>query len=402
MIVCQIKIKSYICTLFILITMLEIIQQCFREHFGADGKLYAAPGRINLIGEHTDYNLGFVLPGAIDKSFYMAAAPNGTQVCNIFSTHFNAMVSFGTDETNLPDALWSRYVFGEIKELQALGCKVGGFDAVVASDIPIGAGISSSAAFTSVTGTALNDLFNLGLSKMELAKAGQMCEHHYVGVRCGIMDQFASLHGEDKKLIRLDCRSLEYKMVPFAPAGLALVLLDTLVKHSLASSEYNVRRAECEAGVAHLQKSYPHVESLRDVTMEMLEAHRSQLSPVVYNRCSFVVEENQRLLDACDALERGDYVSVGHYMLGSHQGLSKKYEVSCPELDLIQEVAQKHAGVLGARMMGGGFGGCTLNLVQEDALDDFVAICCARYNKKFWKELRPIDVAIGAGARIIL
>ncbi|MCL2727459.1 MAG: galactokinase [Bacteroidales bacterium] len=381
--------------------MLEIIRQCFKQHFTANGKLYAAPGRINLIGEHTDYNLGFVLPGAIDKSFYMMVAPNGTQVCNVFSPHFNAMVSFNVDDTDIPEAQWSRYVYGEVKELQALGCKIGGFDAVVASDIPIGAGISSSAAFTTVTGVALNDLFDLGLNRMQLAKAGQMCEHHYVGVRCGIMDQFASLHGEEGKLIRLDCRSLEYQLVPFSPQGLKIVLLDTLVKHSLASSEYNLRRADCEAGVAHLKQSYPHIESLRDVTMEMLEAHRSEVTPVVYNRCSFVIEENQRLLDACAALEQGDYKSVGLYMYGSHHGLSKKYEVSCPELDLIQEVAQKHDGVLGARMMGGGFGGCTINLVQEEAVEDFILACKERYNKKLWKELRPIEVAIGSGARII-
>ena len=382
--------------------MIESLKHCFKRHFPSEGKLYVAPGRVNLIGEHTDYNNGFVLPGAIDKSFYMMAAPSGSKTCTVYSIDFDAMVSFDLDNTEAPEIVWGKYLFGEVKELQALHRPIGGFNAVIASDIPIGAGISSSAAFTSVTGTALNDIFSLGLSKIELAKAGQMCEHHYVGVRCGIMDQFVSLHGAEGKVIRLDCKSLEYEYVPFTPKGLSIVLLDTQVKHSLASSEYNIRRSECEAGVAHLQKSYPHVESLRDVTMEMLEAPRSQLPPVVYNRCSFVVEENQRLLDACDALERGDYVSVGHYMLGSHQGLSKKYEVSCPELDLIQEVAQKHEGVLGARMMGGGFGGCTLNLVQEDALDDFVATCCARYNKKFWKELRPIDVAIGAGARIIL
>ncbi|MCL1973736.1 MAG: galactokinase [Bacteroidetes bacterium] len=382
--------------------MIEIIRQCFREHFAGDGILYAAPGRVNLIGEHTDYNLGFVLPGAIDKSFYMVIAPNGTQLCNLFSIHFDAMVSFSIDETALPEALWSRYVFGEIKELQALGCKVGGFNAVVASDIPIGAGISSSAAFTSVTGIALNDLFDLKLSKMELAKAGQMCEHHYVGVRCGIMDQFASLHGREATLMRLDCRSLDYEYIPFAPDGLSLLLLDTQVKHSLASSEYNLRRADCEAGVAQLRQRYPSIESLRDVSLEVLEAHRSELSPVVYNRCSFVVEENERLLRACRALEEGDYALCGAQMYGSHEGLSKKYEVSCPELDYLQGIAQNYPGMLGARMMGGGFGGCTINLLQEDAVDEFIEFCGNSFSKKFWKELRPIKVRIGKGAGIIV
>ena len=379
--------------------MIDNIKLCFKQHFSGEGKLYAAPGRVNLIGEHTDYNNGFVMPGAIDKSFYMMAAPNGTQMCNVFAIDFNEMASFNVNATTFTDPAWCRYVFGEVKELQQLGKEIGGFDAVVASDIPVGAGISSSAAFTSVTGTALNDLFGLGLTRMELAKAGQMCEHHYVGVRCGIMDQFASLFGSEGKIIRLDCRSLEYEYVPFSPSGLTFILLDTQVKHSLASSEYNVRRSECEAGVAHLQKSYPQVESLRDVTIEMLEAHRIELSPVVYNRCSFVVEENNRVLDTCIALEKGDYERVGQLMYGSHEGLSKKYQVSCPELDLLQEVAFHFDGVLGARMMGGGFGGCTINLLKEDVVDDFIAVCNESYNKKFWKEFRVIQVNIGSGAR---
>jgi galactokinase len=382
--------------------MLENMMQCFKRHFATDGRLYAAPGRINLIGEHTDYNLGFVMPGAIDKSFYMAAASNGTKMCHIYSISFDEMVSFDVDETTLPQAVWARYVFGEVKELLKLDRKIEGFDAVVVSDIPIGAGISSSAAFTSVTGTALNDLFQLGLSRMELAKAGQMCEHHYAGVRCGIMDQFASLYGAEDKLMRLDCRSLEHKYEPFSPVGLSIVLLDTQVKHSLASSEYNVRRAECEAGVAHLQKSYPAVESLRDVTIEMLQAHRSELAPVVYQRCSYVVEENNRVMEVCAALERGDYAEMGLRMFASHQGLSKKYEVSCPELDFLQQIAQNYNGILGARMMGGGFGGCTINLIKKEAVEEFISECSERYNKKFWRELRPIEVAIGPGARRIV
>ena len=379
--------------------MLEIIKQCYKQHFSTDGKLYVAPGRINMIGEHTDYNSGFVLPGAIDKLFYMMAAPNGTSTCQIYSISFDAMVSFEVNQSIPVEVPWAKYLFGTVKELLLLNPNIGGFDAVITSDIPIGAGISSSAAFTCATGTALNDMFHLGLSRMELAKAGQLCEHHYAGVRCGIMDQFVSLHGVEGQLIRLDCKTLDFKYVPFSPDGLNIVLLDTQVKHSLASSEYNVRRAECEEGVAHLKKSYPEVNSLRDVSLEMLEAHRSQLSPVVYNRCSFVVEENQRLLDACAALERGDYTSLGHRMYESHQGLRYKYEVSCTELNLLQETAQHFNGVLGSRMMGGGFGGCTINLVQEEVVEDFIAACSERFNKKFWKELRPIEVRIGQGAR---
>ena len=382
-------------------TILDDIKHCFTHRFSTDGRLYIAPGRINLIGEHTDYNSGLVLSGAINKSFYMMAAPNGTERCQIYSMIFNTLVTFDIDDSSLPEAMWVRYIFGMIKELQRLNRKVEGFDAVVFSDIPIGAGISSSAAFTSVTGVAVNDLFHLGLSRLEIAQAGQMCEHHYAGVRCGIIDQFASLFGEKGKLIKLDCRSLEFTYVPFAPSELSLVLLDTQVKHSLGSSAYNLRRAECEEGVAIIKKSYPAVESLRDVTLQILEAHRSELSPVLFNRCSYVVEENIRVSEACAALEKGDYVGLGLRMFDSHDGLKNKYDVSCPELNLLQDVARQCEGVLGAKMMGGGFGGCTINLVKEEAVEDFIMVCSERFNKKFWKELLPIEVNIGTGARVI-
>lgn len=381
--------------------MIDNIRQCFWQRYGVEGKLYAAPGRVNLIGEHTDYNNGFVLPGAINKSFYMIAVPNGTHKCNIYAMDFKESVSFDVGDTVAPETLWGRYVFGEIKELQRLGKKIEGFDAVVSSDIPIGAGISSSAAFISVICIALNDLFQLGLSRMEMVQAGQMCGHHDVGVRCGTMDQFASLFGAEKKLILLDCKTLEYKYVPFTPSELSIILLDTQVKHSLASSKYNARRAECEAGVAKLQERYPHVTSLRDVSIEMLQAHRSELSPAVYNRCSFVVEENNRVLDTCIALTQGDDERLGLNMHASHHGLSKKYEVSCAELDFLQDVAHRFDGVVGARMMGGGLGGCTINLVRDEAVEDFISESSVRYNKKFWKEFRVIEVNIGSGARML-
>ena len=381
--------------------MKDKIKHSFQQYFSKKGKLFAAPGRINLIGEHTDYNNGFVLPGAIDKSFYLMISPNGNLICNVYALDFNEFISFSVQDTTLPELGWAKYLFGVVKELQQLGKEIGGFDAVVASEIPVGAGISSSAAFTSVTGTAINDLFHLGLSQTELAKVGQMCEHHYVGVRCGIMDQFVSLFGAEGKLIRLDCKSLDYQYVPFKPLGFSIILLDTQVKHSLASSEYNARRAECESGVAQLKKSYPHIESLRDVTLDMLNTHRSEFSPVVYNRCSFVVEENIRVMETCASLELGDYEKVGHLMNESHQGLNKKYEVSCAELNLLQEVALRFDGVLGSRMMGGGFGGCTINLLKEEVVDDFVLECSERFNKKFWKEIRVIEVAIGSGARAL-
>lgn len=259
--------------------------------------------------------------------------------------------------------------------------------------------MSSSAALESVFGTALNTIFKLGFDKRELAKIGQMTEHNYVGVRCGIMDQFASLFGEAGKVIRLDCRSLEYELFPFAPEGIRLVLIDTMVKHSLASSEYNVRRAQCEAGVSLIAKYKEGVELLRDVTLEDLEAHKGEMDPEVYRRCHFVISENQRLLDGCEALSRGDYALFGQKMFSSHEGLSKEYGVSCEELDFIVEIARSVEGVLGARMMGGGFGGCVLAMVKHENHDEYVAKVREAYQKRFGKDPRVIDVVISDGAR---
>jgi galactokinase len=375
------------------------IRSLFREKFGTGGRLYASPGRVNLIGEHTDYNLGFVLPGAIDKAIYMEIKPNGGRRCRLFSADYNEPFEFEPGSPELPDRQWARYIFGVVGEIGKLGKTVEGFDCVFGGDVPLGAGLSSSAALESVTGFALNDLFGLGLSRGELARAGQMSEHNYVGVRCGIMDQFASLFGEKGKLIRLDCRSLEYKMIPFDPVGYKVLLLDTQVKHSLASSAYNERREQCEAGVAVVARHVPGVESLRDVTFEQLETYRSEMTPVVYRRCHYVLSENRRLLEACEALERDDYATFGQNMFGSHDGLSKEYEVSCPELDFLVDRFRGTDGVLGARMMGGGFGGCTINILREPVYGALVEDVAAAYHKKFGIAPRVIDVKIGDGAR---
>lgn len=377
------------------------IRTKFEQLFGQPGSLYASPGRVNLIGEHTDYNLGFVLPGAIDKAIYMEIKPNGGGICHLYSVDYKESIDFGINDTEKPVRQWARYIFGVVKEMQKRGKNPGGFDCIFGGDVPLGAGLSSSAALESVTGFALNDVFGLGFDRMELAKIGQMTEHNYVGVRCGIMDQFASLFGEKGKLIQLDCRSLEYKLVPFNPVGYRVLLLDTQVKHSLASSEYNVRREQCEAGVAIIAKHVPGVESLRDVTLEMLETYKREMTEVVYRRCHYVVTENQRLLDACDALERGDYETFGQKMFGSHEGLSKEYEVSCPELDFLAEKARHFEGVLGARMMGGGFGGCTINVIKESVHDQFVTEMSEGYKKAFGIAPRVIDVVISDGARKI-
>lgn len=376
------------------------IEEKFKELFGDGAWLFASPGRVNLIGEHTDYNLGFVLPGAIDKAIYVAVKPNDGRLCRIHSLDYGETVEMDLHGEK-PAQQWAQYIYGVAQEMEKRGALIHPFDMVFGGDVPLGAGLSSSAALESAVGFALNTVYDLGFTREQLAKIGQMTEHNYVGVRCGIMDQFASLFGEQGKVIRLDCRSLEYKLEPFDPAGCRVVLFDTKVKHTLASSEYNVRRAQCEAGVAVILKHVGGVESLRDVTSDMLETYKDEMDGIVYRRCRYVIDENQRLLDACAALEKGDYVTFGQQMNGSHEGLSRDYEVSCDELDFLADLGHRHGGVLGARMMGGGFGGCTINLVRAEAYDDYVAETTDRFGSRFGQAPRVIGVNISQGAHRI-
>lgn len=380
----------------------NILKERFASFFGeGTPRLFTAPGRINIIGEHTDYNGGFVLPGAVDKAITMAIVPNGTPFVNLVSIdHDDAHLFFRIGGPQ-PKEQWASYFFGVIEEMRKRGATVGGFNAVFGGDVPLGAGMSSSAALESCIGTALNALFDLHFTKEELAKIGQMTEHNYIGVRCGIMDQFASIFGQKGHVVRLDCRSLEYQLVPFNPKGVEIVLIDTMVKHLLASSEYNVRRAQCEEGVAVIKKYLPHVELLRDVTMEELEAHRAEMDPMSFRRCAFVINENKRLMDACAAMEKGDFVEVGKLVYATHEGLSKEYGVSCPELDFIVNIAHEHEAVLGARMMGGGFGGCVIALVKKEGVADYIADVKKRYQVEFDKDPRVIEVEISDGAREI-
>ena len=379
---------------------INILKGCYAEQFGnEEPRIFSAPGRINIIGEHTDYNGGFVLPASVDKAISVAILPNGTDTVNLCAIDLGkAAVSFKVGVMPADNRQWHKYVFGVIEEMRQRGAIVGGFNAVFGGDVPLGAGMSSSAALESCFGVALNTIFNLGFTREELAKIGQMTEHHYVGVKCGIMDQFASLFGEAGKVVRLDCRSLEYTLVPFNPKGCRLVLIDTMVKHSLASSEYNVRREQCEAGVAVIAKYRPGVELLRDVTIEELDAHRDDMDPVVYRRCAFVINENKRLMAACAAMEKDDFEEVGRQIYAAHEGLSKEYGVSCEELDFIVGVAHTHVGVLGARMMGGGFGGCVIALVREGDCEEYIADVRKRYLDKFGKDPRVIEVVISNGA----
>ena len=380
--------------------MKEKISKKFEELFHTTGSFYTSPGRINLIGEHTDYNGGFVFPGAIDKGMLAEIKPNGTSKVRAFSIDMDDYVEFGLTEEEAPKASWARYIFGVCRETIKRGGHIEGFDTVFAGDVPLGAGMSSSAALESTYAFALNDLFGLNIDKFELAKIGQSTEHNYCGVNCGIMDQFASVFGQKGHLIRLDCRSLEYKYFPFDPeaAGYKLVLLDSVVKHELASSAYNKRRQSCESVVAAIKRNHPEVEYLRDANMEMLNEVKADVSAEDYMRAEYVIEEIQRVLDVCDALEKGDYETVGEKMYGTHYGMSKLYEVSCEELDFLNDIA-KECGVTGSRVMGGGFGGCTINLVKADKYEAFVEKAFAEYTKKFGHAPKLYDVVISDGAR---
>ena len=380
--------------------MEQKIRNKFQELFNTTGSVYASPGRINLIGEHTDYNGGFVFPGAIDKGIIAEIKPNGTDKVRAFSIDLNDYAEFGLREEDAPKASWARYIFGVCREIIKRGGAIQGFDTPFAGDVPLGAGMSSSAALESTYAFALNDLFQLGIDKFELAKIGQATEHNYCGVNCGIMDQFASVFGKAGHLIRLDCRSLEYKYYPFDPeaAGYKLVLLDSVVKHELASSAYNKRRQSCEHVVEAIRRRHPEVEYLRDATMEMLGEVKGEVSAEDYMRAEYVIEEIQRVLDVCEALEKGDYETVGQKMYGTHYGMSKLYEVSCEELDFLNDIA-KECGVTGSRVMGGGFGGCTINLVKNELYDAFVKKAFADYTAKFGHEPKLYDVVISDGAR---
>jgi len=379
----------------------EAIRAAFRDQFGHAGQLYFSPGRINLIGEHTDYNGGFVFPGAVDKGITAEIMPNGTRTVRIKAidiTDEPSYVEFGLEETDKPSMHWACYVFGVCREMIKRGVDVGGFDAVFAGDVPLGAGMSSSAALESTFAFALNDIWGNGrIDKFELAKVGQATEHNYCGVMCGIMDQFASVFGKDGCLIRLDCRSLEYEYFPFDPKGYRLVLLNSCVKHMLGN-EYNERRASCEKVVATIALRHKEVSTLRDATYQMLDEVKPFISDTDYLRAKYVLDEKERVLAVCDALEARDYETVGQKMYETHHGLSKEYTVSCDELDFLVEKARE-CGVSGSRVMGGGFGGCTINLVREGLYDAFVSKAVREFSKKFGHQPLVYDIVIGEGSR---
>ncbi|AKQ46726.1 galactokinase [Rufibacter radiotolerans] len=381
--------------------MVQDIVTKFKEIYRQEPVVVRSPGRVNLIGEHTDYNMGFVLPAAINKEIYFALAPNGTNTMRAHAYDLEETAEFDLNHVQRSEIGWANYLLGVVAQLQKAGHDVPGFDVVFGGNIPIGAGLSSSAAVECGLAYGLNYLFAYGIEKFDLVKMAQKAEHEYALVMCGIMDQFASMFGKHNHVVKLDCRSLEYKYYPLEIDDYRIVLCDTQVKHSLASSEYNTRRQECETGVAILQKHYPEVHSLRDVTLEMLAQHQAEFDPTVYKRCTYVVQENLRVEEGCNDLERGDLEAFGQKMYASHQGLQHDYEVSCPELDFLADLAKESDAVLGARMMGGGFGGCTINIVKLTHLDAFTQDMTKAYKEKFGIDLKTYVAEIVNGSSLV-
>lgn len=375
----------------------------FRDRFDTSPVVVESPARVNLIGEHTDYNNGFVLPAAIDRMIVLALAPNNLNRMRLYAADMD-QPEFEvemTDHFEKSGMGWPDYILGVVDQLQKRGNQVGGFDCLFGGDIPIGAGLSSSAALEGGILTGLSALFDLNLTKMQMAKIGQKAENRFVGVQCGIMDQFANLHGEADSVIRLDCRSLEYSLYPFEQDEIVILLCDTKVRRKLATSEYNVRREQCEEGVRILKEFDPRIRSLRDVKNDILEYFRDQLPEVVYKRCRYVLDENQRVLDACNDLLEGDIKSFGQKMYESHCGLRDLYEVSCRELDVLVEATENIDTVLGSRMMGGGFGGCTINLVFEQEIEFITEQINRHYQSELQKQGEFYVAKIGKGASVL-
>ena len=384
-----------------------------KKNYNSSGKPYfvkefseqftvKSPGRINLIGEHTDYNNGFVLPTAIDKTINLSFAGNSSPfTCNVYSTTYEKGFSFDLRKISRSQEAWQNYILGVISEIQKRGRELKGFDCIIESDLPVGAGISSSAALEGGIAFGLNQLFSLELDRQTMAELSRNAEHNYVGTKCGIMDQYASMLSKKDHLILLDCQSLEAKYVPAQFSDLKVLLLNTMVSHSLADSEYNTRRQECEQVVEKIRHKYPEVSSLRDVNFSILEALKNELSEVLYKRAHYVLEENDRVLQAVEAVKTGDLEKFGNLMYASHAGLRDEYEVSCKELDFLVDFSKDFSYIRGARMMGGGFGGCTINLIQQDKIEEFISMASEAYMKKFRIQLEAIPVTPSEGTRII-
>lgn len=379
----------------------KILQE-FISRFGGDPLIVKSPGRINIIGEHTDYNNGFVLPAAIDKAAFIAMSLRDDNEIHLVALDLNE--SFSTRVEDLKpsgDASWTNYILGSAAQFQKNGLALRGFNAVLVSDVPIGAGLSSSAAIECATVFALNELLGTNLTRLTMVGMAQKAEHEYAGVMCGIMDQFASMMGKKDHVIKLDCQSMEYEYAPLKLEGYKIVLFNTNVKHALASSEYNTRRNECDQAVTWVRQFESAVASLRDVTESMLDQYVKPKSELIDRRSRFVVQEIERLLNGCEDLGKGDVQALGKKMFKTHEGLSKMYEVSCKELDWLADFVKDNSNVMGARMMGGGFGGCTINLVKEDAIEALIETVGPAYEEAMHLPLTFYIASIENGTELV-
>lgn len=365
---------------------IKIVRDAFQQRYGTSPIIVIAPGRINLIGEHTDYNEGFVMPSAINNYFVFALAPNQRNHFSAYSTDLNEEATFSLQDIK-PGHHWTHYFMGVIQGTTQRGLAVPGFDCVFGGNIPMGAGLSSSAALCSGLGFAINEAFHFSLGRLDLAKIAQYAEHHFAGVKCGIMDMYASLFSEQGSVIILDCRSLTHEYLPFQYDDVEVLLMDTKVKHTLASSAYNRRREACEEGVAIIQKEFPDVKSLRDVSAALLTSYQDRMSKEVFEKCLFITQEVQRTRDAALLLRNKNLDGFGKLMNQTHWGLSELYEVSCAESDFLVKCAEEEKSlILGSRQMGGGFGGCTINLVRKGSAPQLSKRISERYFATFKKE----------------
>lgn len=378
------------------------IAQEFEHRFDQDYKLIKSPGRVNLIGEHTDYNDGFVLPAAVEQSICLAMNVSDTSKCHFYAVDKNEVY-----ETDLSKGIqksekgWPNYLLGVVDQLQKKGYQVKGFNCVFGGNVPIGAGMASSAALEGGVLYGLAEIHGWEIPPIEMARIAQKAENDFVGVQCGIMDQFASLNGQKGYALKLDCRSLDYEYFPFCQNGVRLVLCDTQIRRELAASEYNIRRQQCEQGVEILKQWDDSITSLRDVELKTLLSHEDDMEPEIFKRCKYVVEENKRVVKACEDLHEGDLDSFGQRMYKSHLGLQLEYEVSCKELDLLVDIARNVDGVFGARMMGGGFGGCTINLVEEEEAEAFAETIREQYYNEIGQEIKIYQTKASGGTHLV-
>ncbi|MBT9484672.1 galactokinase [Sediminibacterium sp.] len=380
----------------------QLAQYFFEQYHHQPTVIIRSPGRVNIIGEHADYNNGFVLPAAIDKAAYLAVSLRDDLEIHLTALDLNEQFSTTVDELKpIGDVSWPNYILGSAAQFLKHDIQLPGFNAVLTSNVPIGAGLSSSAAVECATVFALNHLLKTNIERVPMVAMAQKAEHEYAGVMCGIMDQFASMMGKANQVIKLDCRSLEYEYVPFKLDGIKILLLNTNVKHSLASSEYNTRRLECMQAVEMIQTNHPEVLSLRDATIEMLDQYVLPFNDLVYQRSRFVVDEMERLNQACQFLQDDNISALGNCMFKTHDGLSRQYEVSCKELDYLVNFVRSRNEVIGARMMGGGFGGCTINLVQEDKIESLISVIKPAYEEAMGLPLDYYIATIQNGTEII-